>query len=1273
MASRKVYIDVIVDDKGTTKRLAVDSAKLEKALAATEKTTGRATKAQRGLAQTAASGSKNFANLSSGITGGLVPAYATLAAQIFAVSAAFNFLKEAGSLRQLQQGQLAFAAATGTSLKSLTKDLQRATNAQLGFRDAAQAAAIGTAAGLDPVQITKIGKAAADASQVLGRDLTDSFNRLTRGITKAEPELLDELGIILRLDTATRNYKEALGITGELTAFQRSQAVSNEVLAQAEAKYGAVLDATGRTTNSFAQLATAFEEITNSIRNFAVDFLAPIATTLKEFPALIAVAFAPFTAQVVGAALPGLARVQEGLGGLAEKAKTAADESSKNTKALMKDQEALATNPAVRKAFKQNIKEQSKATLEGVKTHKRSLLQRVKNGETLSNKEIATVRANLKKQARGYVIKDKQIKGSLHKTLNQMEILNNTASTKIEGRMKLVAAQVKLSLNSIVPTAQTVFAKVAGAAVVAGNFISTALSIVSWISLIATLGALVYSFFRTKNAAEQTAPAYDYLGEKLETLREESEKFIAIQNIMFGNFEDGNKVLENFGRRLGNVGATMLKEDFQKTADLFSGYDDSVSNATKSLAGLEKAQALAATELKVQQDLAISGMDNSYGLAQARLNLKKATEAYTKAQETSNMSFMEYINLEENSSKEGVKGLKILLDEKKEIESLTNERFRGNTAVSEYLALLTKLDAGEQVDIKNLLNKREAVQDIGAAVTELTRLEVENSRAISSIEQETLPLNKYDQRIEAIDTELNLIERLKVANGKNTEEEEKRIAFLQDRLKLMRSLAQLEFTVNSANLAIQRTELEMSMGRTKLLRDDVRLAGQIAQNQVKIFEAEQKIAQAQHLLVKDRAENNKLLTDTNKAVREQAETEKLSLDARERELGTQAANLELLKLQGDELERQRNEYYQIADAASQAFESALEKNIADVIKGKENSISDAVANIARATLESVADSLSTIFTRNIMKKITGIKDPDEKMADAIANSTTQGANLMKQSIVGGAAEGAAIIADRIKSALAGEPMVTPSGSVVPASSATGTSSAPTAGSGASAATKPGKKPLSYLERIFGAKEMKGQDEITQGSEGGMETVTLNKTGGSFGNFLGSLSDIFDKNAEGGFVEKLGLAFEAGGGLLGDIFGGLPDLLGSLFGGGAGGGFLSLFGFKNGGIMNNGSKVSGYATGGIADGPKQGHLAMLHGREAVVPLPNGNKIPVDMKGMGTGMQNNNVTVNVSTDGQVQSSANGAMGENLGQVIAAAVQKELHNQKRAGGILNKHGAA
>ena len=43
-------------------------------------------------------------------------------------------------------------------------------------------------------------------------------------------------------------------------------------------------------------------------------------------------------------------------------------------------------------------------------------------------------------------------------------------------------------------------------------------------------------------------------------------------------------------------------------------------------------------------------------------------------------------------------------------------------------------------------------------------------------------------------------------------------------------------------------------------------------------------------------------------------------------------------------------------------------------------------------------------------------------------------------------------------------------------------------------------------------------------------------------------------------------------------------------------------------------VGPMADGGIASGPKSGFLANLHGTEAVVPLPNGRSIPIDMSSM-----------------------------------------------------------
>ena len=108
--------------------------------------------------------------------------------------------------------------------------------------------------------------------------------------------------------------------------------------------------------------------------------------------------------------------------------------------------------------------------------------------------------------------------------------------------------------------------------------------------------------------------------------------------------------------------------------------------------------------------------------------------------------------------------------------------------------------------------------------------------------------------------------------------------------------------------------------------------------------------------------------------------------------------------------------------------------------------------------------------------------------------------------------------------------------------------------------------------------------------------------------------------------------------------------------------------RYGGILS----PPGYATGGVARGSQAGYPAVLHGTEAVIPLPNGKSIPVEMKG-GAG-NINNIVVNVSSEGQT--STTGSTGpdmDKMGNAIAQAVQVELQNQKRSGGILNPYGAA
>ena len=270
----EIKIKINVDGKDIT--LTKKQAKqLGKELDNTGTSAHSADRRLKGAAQASSNTTKNFSKMAQGISGGLVPAYATLAANIFAIGAAFRFLQSAADFRILTQGQAEYAQRTGQNLAIMTRNLQAATDGQLAFADAAQSVAIATAAGLSTKQINELGVVAKNASLMLGRDLTDSFNRLVRGAVKAEPELLDELGIILRLETASEKYALSINKTkDQLNIFEKSQAVVNEVLEQGLEKFGSVDTA----TNELTKLAKAFDDLVNNIKNL----IGPLA----EFMAL---------------------------------------------------------------------------------------------------------------------------------------------------------------------------------------------------------------------------------------------------------------------------------------------------------------------------------------------------------------------------------------------------------------------------------------------------------------------------------------------------------------------------------------------------------------------------------------------------------------------------------------------------------------------------------------------------------------------------------------------------------------------------------------------------------------------------------------------------------------------------------------------------------------------------------------------------------------------------------------------------------------------------
>jgi lambda family phage tail tape measure protein len=107
---------------------------------------------------------------------------------------------------------------------------------------------------------------------------------------------------------------------------------------------------------------------------------------------------------------------------------------------------------------------------------------------------------------------------------------------------------------------------------------------------------------------------------------------------------------------------------------------------------------------------------------------------------------------------------------------------------------------------------------------------------------------------------------------------------------------------------------------------------------------------------------------------------------------------------------------------------------------------------------------------------------------------------------------------------------------------------------------------------------------------------------------------------------------------------------------------------NGGIMTSRgmAKLNTYARGGIANSPQMAIFGEGSTPEAYVPLPDGRRIPVAMKGQGAGGTNVSIVVNVES-GKQETTSNSDTGKQIGQLISNAVTAELVKQKRPGGLL------
>ena len=263
----------------------------------------------RSLTGASGASARDFADQSRGL-GGLVRLYATYAANLFAVSAAFSALKTAMDTTNMIRGMDQLGAISGVAIGTLSKNLVTATDGALSLREAAQATTKIISSGIDSSAIEKIGKVAKGASQALGIDMQDAVSRLTRGITKLEPELLDELGIFVKIDDVVAKYATSVGKSATaLTDFERRQAFANAVLEQGQKKFGDIK----LETNPYDKLLASVKDLGQNILEVVNKALVPFLNVLSSSPTALFAVVASLATMLVKQAIPAIGQFRQGL------------------------------------------------------------------------------------------------------------------------------------------------------------------------------------------------------------------------------------------------------------------------------------------------------------------------------------------------------------------------------------------------------------------------------------------------------------------------------------------------------------------------------------------------------------------------------------------------------------------------------------------------------------------------------------------------------------------------------------------------------------------------------------------------------------------------------------------------------------------------------------------------------------------------------------------------------------------------------------------------
>ena len=789
MADNQIVIKLRIDDKGNLKKASSQTEKLSKSTDKATRSTDRLQKSrdkynrtEKGVAQISSNSTKNFSKMQQSIggdggggSGGLVRAYALLAANVFALTAAFGVLSRAAQVETLIQSIEQLEVTSGRSIKSVARDLQEASGGSLDFASSLRSVSLASSAGFGNEQIRQLGEVAKNASVALGRNLADGLDRIFRGVIKVEPELLDEIGLFVRVNDAAEKYADALGIAAsDLTEFQKRQAFANEAITQGQEKFAAFAEVE---PDAFSRIAASLTDMAQSALNFVNKGLVPIVDFLSKNKLFLGAAFGIVAVTLLRQVIPALGVFATSSREAAERAKKEFDDFQKKAgarldavstnrinalkkdiaeaqKELKKFEESSATTPRFQSRAKgadQNLADLENKKLGAVRKREAvetriGILKKAEGRASKANKDIITAELADLKVKKGLldqeIIAEKEIaatkKGAQTELGGEFEIEQKKLNSRVTRTLAVENVSLTFAQNGLMASLRTLKAEIISTAAVNGGLIKSLFTLrgaaVAATGAFAVLTGAMAKFSRIAGPilllGALLAPAFQALGKAMGFGSDEA-------NRMKKAFSSVNELLENFEEKLANARSSLRNLNTTSLANL-----DALNAQNNAL--LDMAQALEEARISaIEFRTTANGFQRFFddaGIFTLGFQDNKTEEAIEQAREAVIKMSTDFDNLntsvrrifQDNMSKEGFEQLKNSVEELTETETqLAEKREKRRKVELEFSKKRMKTDA--EIEVHAL-----AMQEINENIVDLEEEQIKRQEKVKEITDDNL-------------------------------------------------------------------------------------------------------------------------------------------------------------------------------------------------------------------------------------------------------------------------------------------------------------------------------------------------------------------------------------------------------------------------------------------------------------------------------------------------------------------------------------------------------